>query len=91
MPQIGIRMTSCLAEAKTKACGCTAAVKENMLWFVVLVPFFMIVSIYILPDVPESGISTLTSVVRLLEFHRACLSTLLYKSNPEGMVDLILQ
>lgn len=36
--------------------------------------------LYILPDFPGSGISTTAYPARLLELHRACPSTLLYKS-----------
>jgi hypothetical protein len=77
------RMTACLAEAKADNGGSTVAGEKNEMCCVELIPFCMFVSIYIHPGFPESGISTLTSLVRLLEFHRACLSTLLYKSNPE--------
>jgi hypothetical protein len=78
-----MRMTACLAQAKTEDGGSMVAGEKNKMYCVELIPFCMFVSIYIYPGFPESGISTLTSLVRLLEFHRACLSTLLYKSNPE--------
>ncbi len=91
MPHMVVRMKFCLASIEKECCGRLAAGGVNKKRAVVLIPFFMIVSIYILPDVPKSGISTLTSLVRLLEFHRACLSTLLYKSIPKGMIDLMLQ